>query len=121
MPRDPSSTSLRGRKLGNNSLIIVPVIVCSCIGSGYNTKRPVIVDTAIRIDLLHAGVHYCYPIRSDLPGRAHLVRECPTEAIRHAIGHPRLNREADTPAKILSTQGSWVIAHCTPARCESGR
>ena len=97
MPRDPSSTSLRGRNLGNNSLIIVLVIVCSCIGPGYNTERPVTVDMAIRIDLLPEGVHYCYPIRSDIPARAHLVRECPAGAIRHAVDLPRLNREASTP------------------------
>jgi len=68
-------------------------IVYSGIGSGYNTERPVTVDTAIRIDLLPAGVHYCYPIRSDLPGRAHLVRMRPTKAIRHDVALPRLIRE----------------------------
>ena len=51
------------------------------------------MDTAIRIDLLPAGVHYCYPTRSDLQGGAHLVRECPTEAIRHDVVLPRLIRE----------------------------
>src|SRR3954462_288173 len=34
------------------------------------------------------GLHYCYPTRSDLQGGVHLVRECPTEAIRYAKVHP---------------------------------
>ena len=38
-------------------------------------------------------MHYCYPTRSDLQGGAHLVRECPTEAIRHDVALPRLIRE----------------------------
>ena len=81
------------KKSSEQQFNIVTVIVCSCIGSGYNTKRPVTVDTPIRIDLLPAGVHYCYPIRSDIPARAHLVRECPTGAIRHDAELPRLIRE----------------------------
>src|SRR3954463_1356844 len=35
-----------------------------------------------------------HPARSDLQGGVHLVRECPTEAIRHIAVHPRLNKEA---------------------------
>ena len=81
MPRDSFLDFPARKKSREQQFNIVPVIVCSCIGSGYNTKRPVTVDTAIRIDLLPAGVHYCYPIRSDIPGHAHLVRECPTKAI----------------------------------------
>src|SRR3954468_15788375 len=34
------------------------------------------------------------PARSDLQGCGNLVRERPTEAIRHDAVHPRLNREA---------------------------
>ena len=70
------------------------------MGSGYNTERPVTVDTAFRKDLLPAGVHYCYPIRSDLQGGAHRVRERPTEAIRHDVVLPRLIREV--PAGLQS-------------------
>src|ERR1041384_5087806 len=36
----------------------------------------------------HSVSHYCYPTRSDLQGGVHLVRECPTEAIRYAEVHP---------------------------------
>ena len=63
------------------------------------------MDTAIRIDLLPAGVHYCYPTRSDLQGGAHLVRECPTEAIRHAVDHPRLSKEAIRRTKSYAHRG----------------
>ena len=84
---------------GNHTTVhIITIILCSCsCGYGYNTEHPVTVETAIQIDFIPAGVHNCYPTRSDLPGHVHLVRECPTEAIRHVIGHPRLNREADMP------------------------
>src|SRR4051812_7786805 len=34
------------------------------------------------------------PARSDLQGGVNLVRERPTEAIRHIEAHPRLSREA---------------------------
>src|ERR1041384_1571737 len=34
------------------------------------------------------------PARSDLQGGVNLVKECPTEAIRHMTAHPRLSREA---------------------------
>src|SRR4051812_43079138 len=39
------------------------------------------------------GMHYCYTRRSDLQGGIHLVRECPTEAIRHTIAHPSNSTE----------------------------
>src|ERR1041385_6981931 len=34
------------------------------------------------------------PTRSDIQGGVNLVRERPTEAIRHIAAHPRLSREA---------------------------
>ena len=50
--RDPFSTTLRESNPGNHTTVhIITIIVrsCSC-GYGYNTERPVTVDTAIRID-----------------------------------------------------------------------
>ena len=77
------------------------------------------MDTAIRIDLLPAGVHYCYPIRSDIPARAHLVRECPAGAIRHDVVLPRLIREV--PAGLHPKRsGVLAIAPRTPGRCVQG-
>ena len=63
------------------------------------------MDTAIRIDYFPAGVHYCYPTRSDLQGGAHRVRERPIEAIRHAVDHPRLSREAIRRTKSYARRG----------------
>src|SRR3954462_4248663 len=40
------------------------------------------------------GCTIVQPARSDLQGGVHLVRKCPTEAIRHIAVHPRLSREA---------------------------
>src|SRR5438067_10482568 len=50
-------------------------------------------DYSNRLNSLQ-GCTTVQPARSDLQGGVHLVRECPTEAIRHAAIHPRLRREA---------------------------
>src|ERR1041385_4686331 len=87
----PSSTTLRGRKPGTNSLIVV---ICSgkiqlqhkasCYrGHGYSN----------RLNSLQ-GCTTVQPARSNLQAGLLLVRECPTEAIRHIATHPRLRREA---------------------------
>src|ERR1041385_4378698 len=45
------------------------------------------------------------PARSDLQGGVTLVRERPTEAIRHDAAHPRLNREASAGLYPMRTGG----------------
>src|SRR3954469_2018602 len=87
----PSSTSLRGRKPGTNSSIVVVYSgkvqlqhKASCYrGHGYSN----------RLNSLQ-GCTTVHPARSDLQGGVNLVRERPTEAIRHIAAHPRLSREA---------------------------
>src|SRR3954464_12760416 len=105
-------------KRGTNSLI---VIVCSgrvwlqhkasCYhGHGY----------ANRLSSLQ-GLHYCYPTRLDLQRGIHLVRECPTEAIRYTKVHPSSSTERPSAGLILSTKELWTPILCTPARCVAGR
>src|SRR3954467_9716337 len=55
---------------------------CYC-GHGYSN----------RLNSLQ-GCTTVHPARSDLQGGGHLVRERPTEAIRHIVAHPSLSREA---------------------------
>src|SRR3954469_21113518 len=104
---------MRGRETGTNSLIVV---VCSsrlwlqhkasCYGGhGYPN----------RLSSLQ-GLHYCYPTRSDLQGGVHLVRECPTEAIRHAEAHPTAHQRGLRRSTSLSARASWAIASRTPGR-----
>ena len=42
-------------------------VVCRC-GHGYNTERPVTVDTAIRIDFILAGAAVLLPYTLGSPG-----------------------------------------------------
>src|ERR1041384_5185236 len=67
-----------------------------------------------------AGVHWCHTTRSDLQGGVHLVREHPTEAIRHAEAHPTAHQRGPRWATVLRARGSWAIAPCSPGRCEEG-
>jgi hypothetical protein len=107
-----SSTPLRGSKPGTNSLI---VIVCSgrvwlqhkasCYrGHGYPN----------RLSSLQ-GLHYCYPTRSDLQGGVHLVRECPTEAIRYAEVHPSSSTER--PSAGLNPKYKGTLDPCPLYSC----
>ena len=57
--RDPSSTTQPESDLGVvKQLSITIVSGSSCSTTGYNSKRLVTVDTAIRIDCFPAGVHH---------------------------------------------------------------
>src|ERR1041385_2415512 len=55
-----------------------------------------------------AGVHLCYTTRTDLQGGIHLVRECPTEAIRHSVAH--LSNSTERPSAGLNPKyvGPWT-------------
>src|ERR1041384_2404402 len=57
------------------------------------------------------------PARSDLQGGVHLVREQPTEAIRHAEAHPTAHQRGPRRSTVLSARGSWAIAPRTLGRC----
>ena len=65
------------------------------------------MDTAIdRLFLPCRGaLLYSASARTDLQGGAHRVRECPTEAIRHAATHPRLSREVIRRTKSYAIRG----------------
>src|SRR3954471_10649112 len=113
-----SSTPLRGSKPGNNSLIVV---VCSdkvqlqhkasCYrGHGYSN----------RLNSLQ-GCTTIQPTRSDLQGGVNLVRERPTEAIRHDAAHPGLNREAIRRTISYAPRGLGPSPLHAPARCVAGR
>src|SRR3954470_20169889 len=115
-PRSPPRLPPR-KKPGTNSLIVV---VCSsrvwlqhkasCYrGHGYSN-----ILSSLQ------GLHYCYTTRSDLQGGIHLVRECPTEAIRPAEAHPTAHQRGPGRSKVLSARGSWAIAPRTPGLCEDG-
>src|ERR1041384_5581513 len=110
----PSSTSLRGRETGTNSLI---VIVCSSRlwlqhkASCYRGH-----DYSDRSNSLQ-GCTTVQPARSDLQGGVHLVRECPTEAIRHVEDHPTAHQRGPRRSTVLSTRGSWTVAPHPPGRC----
>src|SRR4051812_24991572 len=97
LPRLPAR-----RKTRTNRLIVV---VCSsriqlqhkasCYrGHGYSNKSNSL-----------QGCTTVQPACSDLQGGVHLVRECPTEAIRHAAAHPRLSREAIFRTKSYAIRG----------------
>src|ERR1041385_3738355 len=60
------------------------------------------------------------PAHSDLQGGVHLVRECPTEAIRHAEAHPTTHQRGPRRSKVLSARGSWTVAPHPPGRCVPG-
>src|SRR4051812_29185220 len=62
-------------------------------------------------------LHYCYPTRSDLQGGVHLVREHPTEAIRHTEAHPTAHQRGPRWYTVLRALRSWAIAPRTPGRC----
>src|SRR3954465_11894428 len=87
LPRHPP----RGRQLGTNSLIVVVSSSmiwlqhkASCYrGHGYS-NRLISLQGCTSVTLR----------RSDLQGGVHLVREHPTEAIRHKVAHPsEINRD----------------------------
>ena len=68
--RVPFSTTLRESNTGNHTTVhIITIIVrsCSC-AYGYNTERPVTVETAIRIDFIPAGVALLLPYTLGSPG-----------------------------------------------------
>src|SRR3954466_2615361 len=55
-------------------------------------------------------LHYCYPTRLDLQGGVHLVRECPTEAIRYAEVH--LSSSKERPSAGLNTKHKGTLDPC---------
>src|ERR1041384_6936742 len=60
------------------------------------------------------------PARSDLQGGVNLVRERPTEAIRHIATHPRLSREAIRRTIPYAPRGLGPSPLHAPARCMAG-
>jgi hypothetical protein len=114
LPRHPREEA----ELGANSLI---VIVCSdrlelqhkasCYrGHGYSNRL-----------IFPAGVHWCDTTRSDLQGGVHLVREHPTEAIRHNIAH--LSNSAERPSAGLNPKYArlWTLTPTYSVRYVAGR
>src|ERR1041385_709427 len=99
MLRVPFLGSLRGKETGTNSLI---VIVCSsrlwlqhkasCYrGHGYSNRSN--------------SLQGCTTVQlacSDLQGGVHLVRECPTEAIRRVEAHPTAHQRGPRRSTVLS-------------------
>ena len=87
LPRHPP----RGRQLGTNSLIVVvssDMIWLQHKASCYHGH-----DYSNRL-IFPAGVHWRDSTTLRSPGGVHLVREHPTEAIRHKVAHPsEINRE----------------------------
>src|SRR3954466_8474484 len=67
------------------------------------------------------GCTTVHPTRSDLQGGVNLVRERPTEAIRHDEAHPRLNREAIRRTISYAPRGLGPSPLHAPARCVAGR
>ena len=55
-----------------------------------------------------AGVHWCHTTRSDLQGGVPLVREHPTEPIRHAEAHPMAHQRGP---RVYSPKGMGVLSH----------
>src|ERR1041385_6668805 len=114
----PSSTFLRGRKPGTNSLIVIVCSVkiqlqhkASCYRGHFYSNRLNSLQGCTTVQLA----------RSDLQGGVHLVRECPTGAIRHIAAHPRLSREAIRRTISYAPRGLGPSPLHAPARCESGR
>ena len=104
-------------KLGTNKYKILFVVV----GSGFSIKRPVIVDTAIRIDYFPAGAALLLPYTLVSPGLVHLIQACPTKGVRYAEVHPSSSKERPSAGLLLSTKELWTPVLCTPARCVAGR
>src|SRR3954470_6136339 len=104
-------------KPGSNSLIVV---VCSgrvwiqhkasCY-HGHSYSNRLIFPT---------GVHWCHTTRSDLRDGVHLVREHPTEAIRHVEAHPMAHQGGPRRSTFLRERASWAVAPHSPGRCEEG-
>src|ERR1041385_7227144 len=110
----PSSTPCEEQKPEPYSLI---VIVCSsrlwlqhkasCYrGHGYSNRSNSLQGCTT---VQHA--------HSDIQGGVHLVREWPTEAIRHAEAHPTAHQRGPRRSTVLSARASWAIASRTPGRC----
>src|ERR1041384_1424638 len=110
----PSSTSLRGRETGTNSLIVV---VCSSrlwlqhkascyCGHGYSNRSNSL-----------QGCTTVQPARSDIQGGVHLIGKCPIEAVLHAEAHPTSHQGGPRQSKVLSARGSWAIAPRTSGHC----
>src|SRR3954469_21425995 len=77
-------------------------------------------DYSNRLNSLQ-GCTTAHPARSDLQGGIHLVRECPTEAIRHIAAHPRLSKEAIRQTISYALRGIGPSPFHALARCEIGR
>src|SRR4051812_27286882 len=90
--QDPFSKTLRESNPGNHSNISYynhNSSSCSC-RYGYNTERPVTMDTDIRIVFILAGVALLLPYTLRTPGLVHLIQACPTKEIRHDVVLPRI-------------------------------
>src|ERR1041385_2256023 len=55
--------------------------------------------------------------RWDLQVGVHLVRECPTEAIRHAEAHPTAHQRGPRRSTVICARASWALPSRTPGRC----
>ena len=111
MPRDPSSTPARKQSRSH----ISQVSICSCIRSGYKSKRP-LPWTRLLIDNLPCRGAPRFPTRLiALAGHTFLGHARPRKI---NTSHPDLgSTERSLPVYILSTPGSGPIARCTPDRC----
>src|SRR3954468_5554405 len=74
------------------------------------------MDTTIdRINLPCRGALIITTARSDLQGGVHLVRECPTEAIRYAEVHPSSSTER--PSAGLNPKYKGTLDPCPLYSC----
>src|SRR4051812_5185594 len=114
LPRHPREEA----ELGANSLIVIVYSdrlelqhKASCYrGHGYSNRL-----------IFPAGVHWCDTTRSDLQGGVRLVREHPTEAIRHNLAH--LSNSAERPSAGLNPKYAriWTLTPTYSVRCVAGR
>ena len=114
MPRDPSSTPSEKAISG----IYISVAVARFIKypvkvvreSRYNSKRPITVDMAIRIDsIFPAGVHHICPNMLDIPyGRTQLCWVMPGIKVSTRRGPWSDLQRGHPPVYILSVKGSWT-------------
>src|SRR3954471_24433229 len=105
----PSSPPRHPREEENPEPYSLIIIVCSgklqlqhkasCYrGHGYLNRL-----------IFPAGVHLCYTTRTDLQGVIHLVREFPTEAIRHSVAHLSNSTERSFAGLNPMYAGLWTL------------
>ena len=89
--RDPLSTTLRESNTGNHTTIRIISIIVRRGGYGYNTERPVTMDTAIRIDF------------SSLQGCTTVTLHAQNSRVAYTLLGNTRPKLSDTPHAILGS------------------